>query len=191
MKSTAILTITVLVIGCFVCTQAATRPLSKSECKQIQMHPSIADNVVEELIRGVSGKIIEYYNWFFRPKSLTSGGSACELINSFCLAEEKYNYFLLHFSSPHFRSPDQETEERFDPADVRGRNSLFYDQVHHVPVIKECRNWNGNSDLECRVYCQQDSAVLQGRSRRRRRRRFWPWKGRSRSCAPNARRRVD
>lgn len=75
MKTTTVLAISVLVIGFCVCvSQAATKPLLKEECKQIQSSPSIADNVVEELIKGVSGKIIEYYNWFFRPKSLSGGG---------------------------------------------------------------------------------------------------------------------
>lgn len=71
MKSSTLLAITVLVMACCVCSShAATKALSKEECKQIQTTPTIADNVVEELIKGVSGKIIEYYNWMFKPKSL-------------------------------------------------------------------------------------------------------------------------
>lgn len=71
MKSSTVLAISVLVLACCICsTQAATKPLAKEECKQIQSHSTMADNVVEELIRGVSGKIIEYYNWMFKPKSL-------------------------------------------------------------------------------------------------------------------------
>ena len=79
MKLSTILTVSVLVIGYLACvSEAATKPLSKSECKQIQAPPSLADNVVEELIKGVSGKIIEYYNWFFQPKSISGGGKWCE-----------------------------------------------------------------------------------------------------------------
>lgn len=75
MKSSTVLAITVLVIGCCAClSQAATKPLSKEECKQIQGTPTLTDNVVEELIKGVSGKIIEYYNWIFKPKSLRVDG---------------------------------------------------------------------------------------------------------------------
>lgn len=84
MKSSTVLAITVLVIGvCVSVSHAATKPLLKEECKQISTSPSIADNVVEELIKGVSGKIIEYYNWFFRPKSLSGGGEKAYLNSLF------------------------------------------------------------------------------------------------------------
>lgn len=74
MKSSLII-VTVLLIGLCVCySQAATKPLSKVECKQIQSNPTFADNMVEQLINGVSGKIIEYYNYFFKAKSLAGEG---------------------------------------------------------------------------------------------------------------------
>lgn len=80
-RGSLLLTIAVLVIVICVGAQAATKPLSKAECKQIQQAPTFTDNVVEELIKGVSGKIIEYYNWFFRPKSLTGGGEInCQIL---------------------------------------------------------------------------------------------------------------
>lgn len=149
-RGAQLLSLAVLVIVCCGCVQAATKALSKSECKQIKQSPTFTDNVVEELIKGVSGKIIEYYNWFFRPKSLTGGGKSKSKFPLRELLAYQYTRSRVSYVWP----PHQEAEECPHPDYVLDGNRVLDDQVHHVLVDEECGNRTHDSNVECGVYRQ-------------------------------------
>lgn len=72
----ALVVISVVLVGSVQADRKALfKTISKEECKTIQVPVQVEEtHVANELVDNISGKIIEYYNWFFKSKAAGGGG---------------------------------------------------------------------------------------------------------------------